>query len=128
MIRRPPRSTLTDTLFPYTTLFRSLFFPPSLDMREVEHGTDALQDLTSGVGDFEPDGREHLDDVGAVHLLDALPADQRENVVLHAGNPVAIVLVLPAVLQRLVAFARCGFDAGYHLARLPSLGNRLVPS
>src|SRR3546814_17291972 len=26
MIRRPPRSTRTDTLFPYTTLFRSL--PP----------------------------------------------------------------------------------------------------
>src|SRR3546814_12148002 len=23
LIRRPPRSTLTDTLFPYTTLFRS---------------------------------------------------------------------------------------------------------
>src|SRR3546814_5668847 len=26
MIRRPPRSTRTDTLFPYTTLFRSLGF------------------------------------------------------------------------------------------------------
>src|SRR3546814_5404496 len=26
MIRRPPRSTRTDTLFPYTTLFRSLTF------------------------------------------------------------------------------------------------------
>src|SRR3546814_17415936 len=25
MIRRPPRSTLSDTLFPYTTLFRSRF-------------------------------------------------------------------------------------------------------
>src|SRR3546814_3558526 len=25
MIRRPPRSTLTDTLFPYTTLFRSMY-------------------------------------------------------------------------------------------------------
>src|SRR3546814_7828317 len=25
MIRRPPRSTRTDTLFPYTTLFRSPF-------------------------------------------------------------------------------------------------------
>src|SRR3546814_18904663 len=25
-IRRPPISTRTDTLFPYTTLFRSLFF------------------------------------------------------------------------------------------------------
>src|SRR3546814_19634968 len=26
MIRRPPRSTRTDTLFPYTTLFRSFHF------------------------------------------------------------------------------------------------------
>src|SRR3546814_2055788 len=26
MIRRPPRSTRTDTLFPYTTLFRSRIF------------------------------------------------------------------------------------------------------
>src|SRR3546814_15945296 len=35
MIRRPPRSTRTDTLFPYTTLFRSpheqpTFAPPRL--------------------------------------------------------------------------------------------------
>src|SRR3546814_11975703 len=30
MIRRPPRSTRTDTLFPYTTLFRS----PSTDLRK----------------------------------------------------------------------------------------------
>src|SRR3546814_10779788 len=28
MIRRPPRSTRTDTLFPYTTLFRSLGISP----------------------------------------------------------------------------------------------------
>src|SRR3546814_19596666 len=28
MIRRPPRSTRTDTLFPYTTLFRSLMHDP----------------------------------------------------------------------------------------------------
>src|SRR3546814_10522750 len=31
MIRRPPRSTRTDTLFPYTTLFRSLFRGAVLD-------------------------------------------------------------------------------------------------
>src|SRR3546814_2649089 len=30
MIRRPPRSTRTDTLFPYTTLFRSNFIIPWL--------------------------------------------------------------------------------------------------
>src|SRR3546814_2306486 len=29
MIRRPPRSTRTDTLFPYTTLFRSDYFEGS---------------------------------------------------------------------------------------------------
>src|SRR3546814_1415479 len=29
MIRRPPRSTRTDTLFPYTTLFRSAALPVS---------------------------------------------------------------------------------------------------
>src|SRR3546814_2566764 len=28
MIRRPPRSTRTDTLFPYTTLFRSIVKRP----------------------------------------------------------------------------------------------------
>src|SRR3546814_3504950 len=30
MIRRPPRSTRTDTLFPYTTLFRSNVWPECL--------------------------------------------------------------------------------------------------
>src|SRR3546814_15098882 len=33
MIRRPPRSTRTDTLFPYTTLFRS---HAGLDRRSAE--------------------------------------------------------------------------------------------
>src|SRR3546814_11609396 len=31
MIRRPPRSTRTDTLFPYTTLFRSQSYAFKLD-------------------------------------------------------------------------------------------------
>src|SRR3546814_10242203 len=33
MLRRPPRSTRTDTLFPYTTLFRSLFLQVEIDHR-----------------------------------------------------------------------------------------------
>src|SRR3546814_14327579 len=32
MIRRPPRSTRTDTLFPYTTLFRSNFLFAATDI------------------------------------------------------------------------------------------------
>src|SRR3546814_5433105 len=31
MIRRPPRSTRTDTLFPYTTLFRSAYVQRNRD-------------------------------------------------------------------------------------------------
>src|SRR3546814_12228697 len=31
MIRRPPRSTRTDTLFPYTTLFRSDVIPTKVE-------------------------------------------------------------------------------------------------
>src|SRR3546814_14384617 len=33
MIRRPPRSTRTDTLFPYTTLFRSRLGHPAAEER-----------------------------------------------------------------------------------------------
>src|SRR3546814_5583712 len=37
MIRRPPRSTRTDTLFPYTTLFRSGLIIPDEIVRRVGH-------------------------------------------------------------------------------------------
>src|SRR3546814_9254566 len=40
MIRRPPRSTRTDTLFPYTTLFRSgleaIVFIKTAEQRRIE--------------------------------------------------------------------------------------------
>src|SRR3546814_15803882 len=35
MIRRPPRSTRTDTLFPYTTRFRSVDWQPMLSIMAV---------------------------------------------------------------------------------------------
>src|SRR3546814_2196654 len=47
MIRRPPRSTRTDTLFPYTTLFRATaqacisMWENGFSMEDVE-GTDLL--------------------------------------------------------------------------------------
>src|SRR3546814_15222635 len=47
MIRRPPRSTRTDTLFPYTTLFRSGRNP----RREIFEAEDAeLLDLLAAKG------------------------------------------------------------------------------
>src|SRR3546814_1976479 len=38
MIRRPPRSTRTDTLFPYTTLFRSALSPSGERIAKLARG------------------------------------------------------------------------------------------
>src|SRR3546814_19342299 len=50
MIRRPPRSTRTDTLFPYTTLFRSYNLNSTNDAySDLLIGQDA-KDVLKGLG------------------------------------------------------------------------------
>src|SRR3546814_3175468 len=77
MIRRPPRSTRTDTLFPYTTLFRSLRGGDDFDLPPVE--AEALVDRANlrlgrlRVGE-ENAARAALDDRGR----DARILDVRE--------------------------------------------------
>src|SRR3546814_12363759 len=44
MVRRPPRSTRTDTLFPYTTLFRSVIERDPIALGKLGHGIDADRD------------------------------------------------------------------------------------
>src|SRR3546814_20259568 len=44
MIRRPPRSTLTDTLFPYTTRFRSVAVLAVRRARPIRASVDAGAD------------------------------------------------------------------------------------
>src|SRR3546814_4552761 len=53
MIRRPPRSTRTDTLFPYTTLFRSSGSHQLADA----FGDDAFRYLPPGVEGYAGDLR-----------------------------------------------------------------------
>src|SRR3546814_17806950 len=72
MIRRPPRSTRTDTLFPYTTLFRSI--------------SDLIAqagDLTLGIeADFQIRPLDGLQPLTARYgmefgALDVVPLDER---------------------------------------------------
>src|SRR3546814_9712645 len=49
MIRRPPRSTRTDTLFPYTTLFRSLYSVFSVDAVTLKLQKDLALDTYFGL-------------------------------------------------------------------------------
>src|SRR3546814_13871506 len=63
MIRRPPRSTRTDTLLPYTTLFRSsdratLGSFHSLMEREGSVERLAIFDVMSGASDSRTDPRK----------------------------------------------------------------------
>src|SRR3546814_16710420 len=48
MIRRPPRSTRTDTLFPYTTLFRSQLTTPAGALGLAADGAGNLADGFAG--------------------------------------------------------------------------------
>src|SRR3546814_19175210 len=50
MIRRPPRSTRTDTLFPYTTLFRSDAKLETLKSEAAKHGLPLADTLAVGDG------------------------------------------------------------------------------
>src|SRR3546814_87438 len=87
MIRRPPRSTRTDTLFPYTTLFRSVRFALVREGPDPEHAIFRLQDnLDIGrheIGDERRDSYPEIDikavfqfECGAGRHLFACPGHQ----------------------------------------------------
>src|SRR3546814_8867048 len=71
MIRRPPRSTRTDTLFPYTTLFRSLETPERPQMAE-----DAPEKRLSAVLRLGPTMAPHNGGESWVGLME-IGADRR---------------------------------------------------
>src|SRR3546814_18609095 len=72
MIRRPPRSTRTDTLFPSTTLFRSGAGEIADHRVPAEHGLERLgfeplvEHLASGLG-------EQVEQVAAAAHVQVLP-------------------------------------------------------
>src|SRR3546814_20771136 len=77
MIRRPPRSTRTDTLFPYTTLFRSFIFRPGEGWEYVlTLAIAGFAIAVIGPGEWSLDDAFDLTDdlVGMTGLLTALIA------------------------------------------------------
>src|SRR3546814_8253142 len=67
MIRRPPRSTRTDTLFPYTTLFRSCDLAEVLVADVVDRRSEAVVHLG------------HHRELLLEHDLELLPEDLRRS-------------------------------------------------
>src|SRR3546814_4457846 len=67
MIRRPPRSTRTDTLFPYTTLFRSLENILVIKDEALPLGRARIDDPGAPAAAF---GIDHLQRLAAPGLFD----------------------------------------------------------
>src|SRR3546814_7462330 len=101
MIRRPPRSNRTDTLFPYTTLFRSR----TLRLVDAKEGRKLnrefrQRDYATNVLTFEygtdPGGTARGDIILCVPVLRREAAQQRKPVLAHAAH-----LTLHGVLHAL---------------------------
>src|SRR3546814_19210416 len=80
MIRPPPRLTRTDTLFPYTTLFRS----DHMKTESVDRGQPILR-VRKLVKHFPITGGLLRTRIGAVRGVDSVDLD------LHAGETLGVV-------------------------------------
>src|SRR3546814_15476209 len=98
MIRRPPRSTRTDTLFPYTTLFRSAAAGTA---QPVPRRTPAasLTDLQRP-GDHAGGGGP-----GRRALLGRDGAGLRQNRAMHRTSPAQLYQPQPLILIQSFPFA-----------------------
>src|SRR3546814_11563243 len=102
MIRRPPRSTRTDTLFPYTTLFRSACSLGNWVLR-LTLGSDEqhLAAMRHCLRHEIQRAREKRHGLGQVKNMDAIPL--AEDVWLHARIPaVCLVAEMRAGLNQLL--------------------------
>src|SRR3546814_12255734 len=77
MIRRPPRATRTDTLFPYTTLFRSI----ELGHQQVD---EVVGDKGKIVWNLDTEMLKLMCDSGLIHLVVA--RDDKDEIVGYFCN------------------------------------------
>src|SRR3546814_11864773 len=88
MIRRPPRSTRTDTLFPYTTLFRSRFVPgdegliwgPGFTRQQESRYFSQKRKIPTGLRSARQHAAAHQEFVDCMRALPSLadgPYDER---------------------------------------------------
>src|SRR3546814_365670 len=88
MIRRPPRSTRTDTLFPYTTLFRSLGANSIADAdNSVALGAGSIADRDNSVSVGSAGNERQITNVAAgTEDTDAVNLAQLQEVAKTADN------------------------------------------
>src|SRR3546814_6815367 len=116
MIRRPPRSTRTDTLFPYTTLFRSPDFVALLEgrlnrlLRTVNQETRTIWTVSDESFELPSDFRKmrkiHIEGMPDRPLVEMSPQAVPSNYSGASGIPSAYFLE-----GRVISFAPPPADA-----------------
>src|SRR3546814_12948551 len=128
MIRRPPRSTRTDTLFPYPPLFRSVQLVDEQDDlalvlgQVVEHRLEPLPELAAKLG--AGDQRAHVQRQHALAAQafgypvvdDALRQSSDDRGLAHARFADQHRVVFVPALQHLAGLADLLFTADYRVA------------
>src|SRR3546814_6175458 len=140
MIRRPPKSTRTDTLFPYTTLFRSqrliaanrrdhsllaieepeAHLHPHLQRRVYKHRFETIVGLDSGVDDGQDDAND--DDVAPSKPLSVLLTTHSPHIASVAPLN-ALVLLRDEPGQGTRGYST--IDAGFSVAEAEDIGRYL---
>src|SRR3546814_17122383 len=92
MIRRPPRSTRTDTLFPYTTLFRSFRLIKRMVLSQRWDIRDALGNTILVTSALPAEGKTTT----AINLAMSIAAEEDLRVLLVDAD-----FVKPAALRQL---------------------------
>src|SRR3546814_20931798 len=126
IIRRPPRSTRTYTLFPYTTLFRYPQFYSSGPVTEwsFEGKSPILHTERREKGPRTMEGKEKIDEIGW-RILEVLQRNAR----MTFADPGRLVgLSAPAVAERLNRLEDRGVLTGYQAqTERPTLGYGMHP-
>src|SRR3546814_13414675 len=110
MIRRPPRSTRTDTLFPYTTLFRSARL---IRLRQASVNPELLLKPLADEGVFDTGGTGDLtiSDMDVADLIEGFSAEtdlarlrvcrEKDEEILKAQGQIVIWAYFLGNLERL---------------------------
>src|SRR3546814_7204532 len=109
MIRRPPRSTRTDTLFPYTTLFRS-YLALVNDQTAVTKHIDVGQQIARVAGTFA--ATPIADECGAIRFGDRAQLGARAPPVSSLAIAVRLLVLDECSAARVEQFLRCGLALG----------------
>src|SRR3546814_19919586 len=90
MVRRPPRSTRTDTRLPYTTLFRSRAVTAPEDQRLPAH-----HEMLLSRGPYRVEGER---DLLREHGIDALVTKNSGGAMTHAKLDAAAEVGVPVIM------------------------------